>query len=228
MVAMNDRAMQKTRMAILAGLCCVGVAWLYILHDLFSLPSVAHLRSLEPKTTAYMKAYDGKRVIRYEWVPLRRISSYLRQAVIIAEDDQFQRHNGFDWEAIKKAAQRNWKRKRFSYGASTITQQLARNLFLSPSKTLFRKMEELMIALRLERELSKERILELYLNVVEWGDGIYGAEAAARHYFGTSAASLDKRQAAFLAAILPQPRLYDTHRDGPHLKARIALIEGRL
>ncbi len=225
---MNERLKRKTRMAILAGLCCMGIAWVYTLHALFSLPDVSHLRSVHPKSTAYMEGYDGDRPIHYRWVPLRRISRHLQQAVIIAEDDQFREHNGFDWRAIKKAAKRNWRRKRLSYGASTITQQLARNLFLSPSKTLFRKLRELFIALKLERELSKERILELYINVVEWGDGIYGAEAAARHYFGTSAAYLNKHQAAFLAAILPRPRFFELHRDGPRLQARIAAIEGRL
>jgi monofunctional biosynthetic peptidoglycan transglycosylase len=175
-----------------------------------------------------MEAYKGDRDLEFEWVSLNRISPYLKQAVVIAEDDQFWVHRGFNWEAIKAAAKTNWRRKRLSFGASTITQQLARNLFLSPSKNPFRKLKELFIALKLERGLSKERILELYLNVIEWGDGIYGAEAAARHYFGTSAAHLGKHQAAFLAAILPRPCFYDKHRNGSYLQRHIGSIERRL
>jgi monofunctional biosynthetic peptidoglycan transglycosylase len=175
-----------------------------------------------------MEAYKGDSDLEFKWVPLDRISPYLKQAVVIAEDDQFWVHHGFNWEAIKAAAKTNWKRKSLSFGASTITQQLARNLFLSPSKNPFRKIKELFIALKLERGLTKERILELYLNVAEWGDGIYGAEAAARHYFGTSASNLSKHQASFLAAILPRPCFYDRHRNGSFLNQRIASIERRL
>lgn len=219
---------RRRRHIIIATLCCLGISWLYIIHSVFSLPDVSHLRGSPPETTAYMEGYDGKREIRFRWVPLKKISRYLQQAVVIAEDDHFWKHRGFNWEAIKAAVKTNWKRKKLSFGASTITQQLARNLFLSPSKNPFRKIKELFIALKLERELSKERILELYLNVVEWGNGIYGAEAAAHHYFGTSAANLGKHQAAFLAAILPRPQFYDTNHGGSYLNRRINSIESRL
>lgn len=225
---MNARTRKKTRTILMASICCLGILWLYTMHSLFSLPDVSHLRGTEPDSTAFMDAYDGDHRIRYRWVPLARISRYLQQAVVIAEDDQFWKHHGFNWEAIKAAAKTNWKRRSLSFGASTITQQLARNLFLSASKNPFRKLKELFIALKLERELPKERLLELYLNVVEWGDGIYGAEAAAHHYFGTTAAYLSPNQAAFLAAILPRPQFYDTHRNGPYLQRRIASIEKRL
>jgi len=171
---------------------------------------------------------SGRDEVFFKWVPLSGISEYLRQAVVIAEDDQFFEHPGFDWEAMKRAAKVDWRRHRFSRGASTITMQLARNLYLSPDKTLFRKFKELLITLKLERELPKERILELYLNVVEWGDGIYGAEAAAKHYFGKGAAGLTRHEAAFLAAILPRPRFYDRHRGGPQLNGRVSSIERRL
>ena len=175
-----------------------------------------------------MREYDGENKLRYKWVKLKNISVHLKQAVILAEDDQFFRHNGYNWEAIKKAAEYDWKKKRFARGASTITQQLARNLYLSSAKNPLRKIKEFFIALKLERELPKERILELYLNVVEWGDGIYGAEAATRHYFSGSAAGLGKHEAAFLAAILPKPKYYDKHRGGPYLQRRISSIESRL
>jgi len=225
---MKRQLKKNTRTFLIVTLCCSGLLWIYMVHTIFSLPDVSHLRSANPGETAFMKAYDGKRKLRYRWVPLKRISPHLRNAVIIAEDDQFREHHGFVWDAIKEAAKRNWKRKRLYYGASTLTQQLARNLFLSKSKNPFRKTKELLIALKLERELSKDRILELYLNVVEWGDGIFGAQAAARHYFGTSAAYLSKHQAAFLAAILPRPVYFDRHRNGDYLNGRLGRIESRL
>jgi monofunctional biosynthetic peptidoglycan transglycosylase len=212
----------------MAVLCCAGILWIYTIHTIFSLPDVSHLRASKPGVTAYMKGYNGSKEVKYRWVPLRRISRNLQNAVVIAEDDQFWQHPGFNWKAIKAAARRNWKRRKLSYGGSTITQQLARNLFLSPSKNPFRKFKELLIALKLERALSKERILELYLNVAQFGDGIFGAEAASRHYFGTSSAYLSKHQAAFLAAILPRPCFYESHRNGSYLQNRIASIENRL
>jgi len=225
---MNRRLKKNTKIVLMASICCLGLLWVYMLHTIFSLPDVSHLRSAKPDETAFMQAYDGKKKLRYKWVPLKRISRNLQNAVIIAEDDQFRKHHGFVWDAIKEAAKRNWKRKSLYYGASTITQQLARNLFLSKSKNPFRKTKELLIALKLERELPKDRILELYLNVAEWGDGIFGAQAAARHYFGTSAAYLSKHQAAFLAAILPRPVYFDRHRNGEYLNGRMASIESRL
>lgn len=225
---MNRKTRRRTKRIVIAVISCLGILWLYTLHSMFSLPDISHLRAAPPDKTAFMDDYDGDRKIRYSWVPMKRLSRHLQHAVVIAEDDQFWNHCGFNWGAIKAAAKRNWKKKSFSYGASTITQQLARNLFLSRSKNPFRKVKELLIALKMERELSKKRILELYLNVVEWGDGIYGANAAARHYFGTSPAGLNTHQAAFLAAILPRPRYYDKHRNGPYLQNRIDSIKRRL
>ena len=213
---------------ISAAVLAMGLMWSYTVYVAFSVPDVSYLRALPPGSTSFMNNYDGDKPIRYEWVPRSRISPALARAVVVAEDDGFWDHPGFEWAAIKTAARRDWKKKRLAYGASTITQQLARNLFLSSSKNPFRKMKELLIALKLERELPKERILELYLNVVEWGDGVYGAEAAAQHYFGTSAARLGSHEAAFLAAILPRPRFYDAHRNGPYLQRRIASIASRL
>lgn len=171
---------------------------------------------------------DDHDSISYDWVSITKISPYLKQAVVLTEDDTFFEHNGFDVEAIKKAYKVNVRRHKFAKGGSTITMQLARNLFLSSDKSILRKLRELAIAVKLESELPKERILELYLNVAQWGDGIYGAQAAARHYFGKDAINLSKHEAAFLAAILPRPKFYDKHRSGAFISRRIATIESRL
>jgi len=213
--------------ALLALAVIMGLAWFYWVTKCAGTPPVAQLVWSRPVKTAYMIA-DGNGEIDQRWVPLRRISRNLRSAVIIAEDDQFFKHPGYDWEAIKDAAELNWRRGRFSHGASTITMQLARNLYLSSEKSVLRKLKELLIALKLERTLSKERILEIYLNVVEWGNGIYGAEAAARHYYDKGAVSLTKDEAAWLAAILPKPRYYDRHRGSAYAQDRAASIASRL
>jgi len=143
--------------------------------------------------------------IRLTWVPYHNISPHLVRAVLAGEDLRFFRHSGIDWQGVRLAMKKNWQEKRFSRGGSSITQQLAKNLFLSPSRNPVRKLHEMLIAWEMERILGKRRILEIYLNVIEWGDGIYGAEAAARHYFGVSAASLNEEQAVFLSAIIPAP-----------------------
>lgn len=163
-----------------------------------------------------------------QWVPYERISPNLKRAVITAEDANFAEHDGVDWEALQKAYERNNKRHKVVGGGSTITQQLAKNLFLSGSRSYLRKGQELVIAFMLETVLSKERILELYLNVVEYGRGIFGAEAAARHYFRVSAAKLGSAQAARLAVMLPNPRYYDRHRDTNYLARRTNLIVSRM
>jgi monofunctional biosynthetic peptidoglycan transglycosylase len=150
---------------------------------------------------------QGKRTrIKQVWVPLTRISPYLIKAVIIAEDDKFWHHEGFDFEAIQKALEKDLKAGKLKAGGSTISQQLAKNLYLTPAKNPIRKLKEAVITWRIERTLSKKRIIELYLNVVEWGEGIFGAEAAARHYFGKGAAGLSPEEAARLAVVLPNPR----------------------
>ena len=162
------------------------------------------------------------------WVPLSRISPYLQKAVIVAEDASFYRHRGFDWPGIRDAATRNWDRGELRRGGSTITQQLAKNLYLSPEKNFVRKLHEALITRALEDRLSKRRILELYLNVVEWGHGIYGAEAAARHHFGKAALDLTPAEAALLAGILPSPRRYDPLRVTPYLIKRQEQILRRM
>jgi monofunctional biosynthetic peptidoglycan transglycosylase len=162
------------------------------------------------------------------WVPYTRISDNLKRAVIASEDANFTDHDGVDWEALEKAYARNNKRHKVVGGGSTITQQLAKNLFLSGSRNYLRKGQELVIAYMLEAVMDKERILELYLNVVEFGRGVFGAEAAARHYFHGSAAGLNSAQAARLAVMLPNPRYYDKHRDTSYLLRRTAVIQRRM
>ena len=185
-------------------LCFVGFNLLW--------PPVGRLAERNPVTTAFMQAQKERweeqgitRRIKWRYVPLERISPYLQQAVLIAEDDKFYSHDGFDYDMIGQAMERNLEAGRIRYGASTITQQLAKNLYLNPSRNPVRKLREAIITWRLEQSLSKKRILELYLNVVEWGPGVFGAEAAARYHFGVSAADLSPRQAARLATVLPNP-----------------------
>jgi monofunctional biosynthetic peptidoglycan transglycosylase len=159
------------------------------------------------------------------WVTYDRISPNLVRAVLAGEDSRFFDHSGFDWEEIQKAIEKDWREKRFVRGASTVTQQLAKNLFLSTSKNPLRKVHEALITWELEQFLGKRRILELYLNVIEWGDGIYGAEAASRHYFNTSAKSLSAEQAAFLSAMIPNPRtVYNPTRHRGRVERRRNLI----
>jgi monofunctional biosynthetic peptidoglycan transglycosylase len=166
--------------------------------------------------------------LRHKWVPYKRISNNLKRAVVVAEDSKFVMHEGFDWDGIQKAYEKNLKKGRVVAGGSTISQQLAKNLFLSTKRTPWRKLQEAMITLMLEKMMSKRRILEIYLNVIEWGNGVFGAEAAARHYYGTGAANLSAWQAAKLAAMIPNPRYYDTHRNARGLTRRTATIAARM
>jgi len=164
----------------------------------------------------------------HQWVSLDRISPHLRDAVLVAEDARFFSHEGFDWNEIGESAKRNLRAKRVVRGGSTITQQLAKNLWLSTAQTPWRKFEEMILAVRLEHALSKRRILELYLNTIEWGEGVYGAEAAARHWFGVSAASLDAPQAIRLAAVIINPRRFSPVEPNSRIERRIRTIASRL
>lgn len=166
--------------------------------------------------------------LKYQWVDYKNISNHLKRAVIASEDSKFSQHDGFDWEGIEKAFDKNLKKGKIVAGGSTISQQLAKNLFLSSKRTPWRKVEEAIITVMLEKMLTKRRILEIYLNVIEWGNGIFGAEAAARHYFKTSAAGLSKTQAAKLAAMVPNPRFYDDHPNTRYLNRRTATIQARM
>lgn len=166
--------------------------------------------------------------LKHQWVPYERISIHLKRAMVAAEDAKFLEHEGFDWEGIQDAYEKNIKKGKVVAGGSTISQQLAKNLFLSGERSMLRKAEEAVITLMIERMMSKRRILEIYLNIVEWGDGVFGAEAAARHYFGVSAAALNSYQAARLAAMTPKPRFYDKRRSTPWLERKTAIIQARM
>lgn len=194
---------------------------------LLTLPDVSALATKNPGPTALMEhrqeigRAERRPVSRqWTWVPLTRISSHLQHAVIAAEDASFFIHEGFDWEGIKDAAMHNLEAGELKRGGSTITQQLAKNLYLSSERSLLRKAREALITRSLEHHLTKERILELYLNVAEWGNGVYGAEAAARHHFGKPAQELTPDESAWLAAILPSPRRYDPLRKTTSLTKR--------
>src|SRR5712692_10868085 len=202
---------------------------------LVTLPDVAYLAAVNPNTTVLIEARQAEAAAKgrpfsmsWTWVPLPRISPHLQKAVIVSEDASFYQHHGFDWEGLLEALMHNWEQGKLRRGGSTITQQLAKNLYLSSEKNLLRKAREALIAWEIERRLPKNRILELYLNVAEWGDGVFGAEAAARHHFGVSASSLTAEQAAWLAAILPSPRRYERGRLTPYLAGRVNTILARM
>ena len=215
--------MKNAKLALVFILIILLLPLLYFL----SMPDIAKLRKENPRKTAFMeyreREWEGKgrkTRIDQKWVPLSNISPYLIKAVLIAEDDKFWRHEGFDYEAIQKALERDLKAKKLKFGGSTISQQLARNLYLTPDKSLLRKLREALITWRLEKVISKKRILELYLNVVEWGDGIFGVEAASGHYFGKPSSQLTPQEATRLAAVLPSPRKYDPIGNQPYVATR--------
>lgn len=166
--------------------------------------------------------------LKHKWVDYSKISINLKRAVIASEDAKFLDHEGFDWDGIQKAYEKNLKKGKIVAGGSTISQQLAKNLFLSTKRTPWRKAQEAVITIMLENIMSKRRILEIYLNVIEWGNGVFGAEAAARHYYKTSAANLSKGQAARLAAMIPNPRFYDKHQYTRYLNRRTGTIQARM
>jgi monofunctional biosynthetic peptidoglycan transglycosylase len=177
---------------------------------------------------AELRAAGKNDAIDYRWVPYARISPYLRRGVLVAEDDTFYEHDGVDVKALEEAIRKDWERKKATHGGSTITQQLAKNLYLSPSRNPLRKVKEYFLARSLENHLSKKRILELYLNVVEMGEHIYGAEAAAHYYFHTSAAGLSPSQAALLAGCLPNPRLMNPDAPNKRLRFRQRMVLSRM
>jgi monofunctional biosynthetic peptidoglycan transglycosylase len=200
-----------------------------------TLPDVRPLKTTTPTSTAFMRMRQAQAVregkspaYTQRFVRYSRISPTLVRAVLLAEDAAFWSHGGVDWDEIKASIQRNFDRGEFSRGASTITQQLAKNLYLSPSRNPYRKLTEWMIARRLEAELSKQRILELYLNLIEWGDGIWGVEAASQRYFGVSASDLSAEQAALLAGAIINPRVYSPARPNGRLLRRQQIILGRM
>ena len=188
-----------------------------------------------PSTSAFMEDRlevlqedNPDAVLKHKWVDYKNISPNLKRALIAAEDAKFVDHEGFDWEGIQKAYEKNRKKGKVVAGGSTISQQLAKNLFLSTKRTPWRKAEEAMITVMLEATMSKRRIFEIYLNVIEWGNGIFGAEAAAKYYYHTSAKNLSADQAAKLAAMVPNPRYYDKHRQAKGLMRKTAIIQARM
>ena len=204
----------------------------YIGYTVATLPDVSVLKKTNPTITALIEQRAAEhrstpRPIR-TWASYNSISPHLRNAVLIAEDSSFFQHSGYDIDEIKESVKRNWREKRFARGASTITQQLAKNLYLSTSRNPLRKVREFFIAQELERSLSKQRIFEIYLNVIEWGDGIYGIEPASRRYFGKSASELLPEEAAILAAMIPNPRRYTPARNLRYLERRKKEILERL
>jgi len=206
-----------------------------VVYQFWILGSVVWWIWFDPSTSAFMEERlvilqkkNPDAILRHEWVPYERISVHLKRAMIAAEDAKFLDHEGFDWDAIQKAYEKNLKKGKVVAGGSTISQQLAKNLFLSGRRTPWRKAEEALITLMLENVLSKRRIFEIYLNIIEWGEGVFGAQAAARYYYATSAANLDPEQAARLAAMVPKPRFYDRVRETPLLERRTAIILDRM
>jgi monofunctional biosynthetic peptidoglycan transglycosylase len=218
---------------LILGALALAVVWLG--YEWITFPDVARLAKEPPKTTAFMELRRkqlrkaGKDdTLQWKWVSYGRISPTLRRAVLVAEDDQFYEHEGVDVKAMRDAFERNWKRRKVTHGGSTITQQLAKNLYLSPSRNPFRKVKEYFIAQSLEKHLTKKRILEIYLNVVEMGERVYGAEAAARHYFKKSASGLSASESALLAGCLPNPRLMSPGAPNKRLRWRQKMILSRM
>jgi monofunctional biosynthetic peptidoglycan transglycosylase len=222
----------------LKGLIWRGLLALLILIVVYQLWIFLHICwwiNHNPSTSAFMKtqlqvlqAKDPDAELRHKWVDYRGISPNLKRAVIAAEDSTFIAHEGFDWDGIQKAYEKNLRKRKIVAGGSTISQQLAKNLFLSTRRTPWRKLEEAMITMMLEKMLSKRRIYEIYLNIIEWGNGVFGAEAAAKHYFKNNAANLTGWQAARLAAMIPNPRFYDGHQGARGLSRRTGIIQARM
>ena len=218
-----------------AGWLVLALAAIFLAVQLSYFARVWWWRDHNPGETAFMHASlerlrqsNPQASLKHAWVPYERISPHLKRAIVVAEDARFVEHEGFDWDAIDKALEKNRERGKVVAGASTISQQLAKNLFLSPSRTPWRKGQEAIITVMIERTMDKRRILEVYLNVIEWGEGVFGAEAAARHYFGTGAASLGPEASARLAAMVPNPRFYDRNRSTRWLMRKTQTILARM
>jgi monofunctional biosynthetic peptidoglycan transglycosylase len=213
----------------------VAVAAIFLAVQLSFLARLWWWRDHNPVTTAFMeqrlaemRAKNPSARLAQAWIPYDRISPALKRAIVVAEDSKFVDHEGFDWEAIDKARDKNRRKGKVVAGGSTISQQLAKNLFLSGERTPWRKGQEALITVMIEHVMDKRRLLEIYLNVIEWGDGVFGAEAAARHYFGVAAAALGPEPSARLAAIVPNPRFYDRHRNTPFIARKTATILARM
>ncbi|GGP28211.1 monofunctional biosynthetic peptidoglycan transglycosylase [Silvimonas amylolytica] len=217
------------------GRIVLAILLLFLVWNLWIFGHVWWWKDHNPDDTAFMEEglarlqqTDPDAELRHKWVPYSQISPNLKRALVASEDAKFLDHDGFDWEGIQTAWEKNLKKGRIVAGGSTISQQLAKNLFLSSRRTPWRKLEEAIITVMLEQMLDKRRIFEIYLNVIEWGNGIYGAEAASRYYYRTGAANLGVSQAAKLAAMVPDPRYYDTHRNDRRLLRKTSIIARRM
>ena len=224
--------MKVRRLLWRGGLAVLGLVLLYFV---WILSHVLWWNFFNPSSSAFMQdrletlqEKNPKAKLRHQWVPYDKISLNVKRALVAAEDANFLEHAGFDWDAIQRAYEKNRKRGKVVAGGSTISQQLAKNLFLSPKRSTLRKLEEALITLIIETVMSKERIFEIYLNIIEWGNGVFGVEAAAQYYFKTSAARLDAWEAAKLAAMVPNPRYYDRNRNTAYLNRKTNLILGRM
>ena len=216
------------RVFLLALIALVAIQFWFLVH-------VWYWAGNNPESTAFMRARleilqqdNPKARLRQQWVPYQRISGHLKRAIVAAEDAKFVSHNGFDWDGIQKAYEKNLREGEIVAGGSTITQQLAKNLFFSGERAWWRKAQEAVVAVMIETVMSKRRILEIYLNVIEWGEGVFGAEAAARHHYGTTAAGLSPEQAARLAAVVPSPRRYGPASDTAYLQRRTQTLLARM
>jgi monofunctional biosynthetic peptidoglycan transglycosylase len=225
------------RWLLAAALAALAAAAVYVAAAAIEVQTypVRELARTAPKRTALMREREREARARKRpysidrrWVPYGRISPALRRAVLIAEDDAFFSHGGLDWNEIQASARKNLERGRVVRGGSTITQQLAKNLYLGSARTPARKLKEALLAVRIERALTKQRIFELYLNTIEWGDGIYGIEAASRRYFGVPAAGLSPRQAVLLAAVIVHPRRHSVVNPGRRVERRVRMIASRM
>ncbi len=224
------------RTALRWSLAFVGVLLgLFLIYQSYFFTKLWWWQDHNPTMTSFMSARLDKLVqknpdakLKQVWVSYSAISNNLKRAILVAEDDKFAEHDGFDWNGIQKAIEKNEKRGKVVAGGSTISQQLSKNLFLSGERSFVRKGQEAIITVMMEHIMDKERILEIYLNVIEWGDGVFGAEAAAQHYFGVRAAQLTAYQAAKLAAMVPRPRFYDHNRNAPYLLKRTDTILARM
>lgn len=231
-------ARRTSWLRVAAGLV-MALLCLVLLYQLWLFCQVVWYAHRDPSSSAVMRQElarlretDPDFALKYDWVPYERISASLKRAVIASEDANFLAHDGVEWDAIREAWEYNQRQeargRSARRGGSTITQQVAKNLFLSNSRSYLRKGQELVLAYMIEHVMSKRRILELYLNIAEWGVGVFGAQAAARHYYQTDAARLDTYQAARLAAMLPNPRYYDRHRGTRYLSSRTGTIAARM
>jgi monofunctional biosynthetic peptidoglycan transglycosylase len=219
----------------LKGKIAYALFLLFFFYQLWILLHIFLWTIVNPSESAFMETRlehlqekDEKATLKHQWVNYNQISIHIKQAVIAAEDAKFIDHEGFDWEGIEKAYEKNKRRKKIVAGGSTISQQLAKNLFLSNQRTPWRKAEETIITLMLETILSKQRILEIYLNVIEWGNNVYGIEAASLRYFSSHAKDLNSFQSAKLASMIPNPKYYERHQDASGLIERSGIILSRM